>query len=108
MSIIPISFYQHVSNPTNKYAYKDCLVEKTATDLYGNLKTKNYPFHGSGWIDGVETTGRRHIADNEYIMFQATPRYVLCWIAILILSGGQVGSAKKEPRKSWHKPHHGI
>ena len=44
----------------------------------------------------VETTGRRHRADIEFIKFQATPGYVLCWIANLILSGGHSGSVKKE------------
>ena len=31
---------------------------------------------------------------NEYIKFQATPGYVLCWISILILIVGPFGSVK--------------
>ena len=83
-------------------------MDNTATDSYGNLKTNNYLSHCSGWNDGVETTGRRHRADNESINFQATPGYVLCWINILVLSGGHFGSVKKEPQKMWRKPPHGL
>ena len=56
----------------------------------------------------VETNGRRHGANNESIKFQATPGYVLCWISILIISGGNFGSVKNESRKMWRKPPHGI
>ena len=39
----------------------------------------------------VETAGRRHRVDDESIKFQATTGYVLCWIDIFIISGGQFG-----------------
>ena len=65
-------------------------------DQDGNLKTNNYLYHCSGWTDGVETTSRHHREDNEYIKFQATPDYFLCWISIFILGGGHFGSIKKE------------
>ena len=107
--MIPIYLFQQVANITNKYAYKDCVVEKTATDLDGNLKTNNYLSHCAGWNDGVETPGHCHRAYNESIKFQATPGYFLgCWISILILSGGQFGSVKKESQKKLHKPPHGL
>ena len=96
MLMITIYLFQQVSNLTNKYAYKEWLVEKTATDRDRNLNTNNYLYHCSEWTDRVETTGRRHIADNEYIKFQSTQGYVLCWISIFILSGGHFGSIKKE------------
>ena len=65
-----------------------------ATDRDGNLKTNNYLSNCSGYIDGVEITGRRHRLDSYYIKFQPASGYVLYWIAILILSGGHFGSVK--------------
>ena len=56
----------------------------------------------------VENAVRRHRADNESINFQATPEYFLCWIAILVLSGGHFGSVKNKSRQMWRKPPHGI
>ena len=44
MSIIHLSFFQQVENLTNKYSYKDWVVEKTAKDWDGNFKTNNYLF----------------------------------------------------------------
>ena len=93
--MIPLYLFQHVANLTNKYAYKEWVVEKTATDWDGNLKTNNYLSCCSGWTDRVENTGRCHREDNESIKFQDIPGYVWCWIAILVLSGGHFGSEKK-------------
>ena len=56
----------------------------------------------------VETIGRRHRPDNDSIKFQATQGYILCWISIFILSGGQFGSVKNESHKNWLKPPHGL
>ena len=45
MEIILLSLFQQAAKITNKYVYNKWVVDKTATDLGGNLKTKNYLFH---------------------------------------------------------------
>ena len=75
MSIIPITFFRQVAKLANKYAYKDWVVEKTATDQDVNLETKNCLSQCSGYTDIVETNGHRHIADNQSISIEAYSSY---------------------------------
>ena len=43
--MIPLSFFRNLEKLTNKYAYKDWVVEKTSTDQDGNLKIKIFLSH---------------------------------------------------------------
>ena len=42
LAILPLTFFSKVSEHTDKYCYKDWVVEKTAIDSNGNPKKRPY------------------------------------------------------------------
>ena len=108
LAILPLTFFSKVSELTDKYCYKDWVVEKTATDSDGNLKKRPYLKTVPAMTDGQPTPGRHHRMDCNQDKWKITPGFVICWVAIIIIQGAHFGSDKKSMRKMWQRPPYGI
>ena len=103
LHILPMSFFLKVAEMTNKYAYTDRVVEKIVTDRDG--KAKKRPMLVEVTDDSLESRCR---AEKEKYKFRATPGFVMCWIAILILQGALFGTHKPPSRTMWENRPYGI
>ena len=93
---------------TDKYAHRDWVVEKQGVDRDGNPKKRMYYEDCPATTNGVPTPRRRHRADKETRKYTITTGFIICWIGILIISGGHFGSSKKYSRKLRRKAPFGI
>ena len=108
LAIVPLTFFVRVAELSEKYCYKDWVVEKERDDRDGNRMKTKYFQACPAKTNGKPTPGRRHRADNETKKYTITPGFVLCWFGILILNGAHFGDRKRDSRKLWRKPPHGI
>ena len=102
------SFFNHVAAQTNKYAYEDEVIERTADDRDGGSKKRKILVDAPKNADGTSHPSSRHRADNEKYKFKATAGYVICWVAILILQGALFGTFKPPSRTMWQQRPYGI
>jgi hypothetical protein len=93
--ILPLSFFQQVTKMTDKYYYRDWVMEKEQLDRDGNVKKKKILKACT-----AETPGARHRArkDTSY-SFTITVGYVIAWIGLLVLQGAHFGSDKQTAKK---------
>ncbi|KAL9183005.1 hypothetical protein ACHAXT_004792, partial [Thalassiosira profunda] len=96
LAMIPLSFWTKVATMTDKYCYKDWVVEKRGNDRDGNPKKTTYFSHVPAKTGGSNTPGRRHRADDKKKYSRLRP------------GGGHFGSDKRTARKMWRKPPHGL
>ncbi len=108
LAILPLTFFSKVAELTNKYCFKDWVVEKKALDSDGNPKKRPYLETVPTLTDGEPTPGRPHRADREQDKWRITPGFIICWVAILILQGAHFGSDKKLLRNMWRRSPYGI
>jgi hypothetical protein len=102
--ILPISFFQYVSKMTDKYCYKDWVVEKEQVDSDGNVKKKKMLKPCT-----ADTPGARHRVDCESrYSYKITPGFILAWFGLLILQGAHFGSDKRSAKKMWRSPPEGF
>ena len=76
--MVPWTFFVAVAKWSNKYSYKDWVVEKEGNYRDRSEKKKRY-------LESCmeDTPGSQHRADNEKIKYEITPGFVLCFIARL-------------------------
>jgi hypothetical protein len=103
LAVIPKSVFVEVARLTDKYCYKDFVVERTAKDSRGNVKKKKVLTHCD-----ASTPEARHRTKNEEKKYGMTPGFVLAWLLILIINGAHFGSDKKSSRKRWRSSPHGL
>ena len=108
MAIIPLAFFVKVENMTHIYCYKYWVVKKFGQGRDGDWNRKKYFSGIPPKKNDVNYPERRHRADNEKNRFNITPRYVICWIGILILQGAHFGSHKKVGSKLWRQGPYGV
>ena len=82
LAVIPKSVFVEVARLTDKYCYKDFVVERTAKDSRGNVKKKKVLTHCD-----ASTPEARHCTKNEEKKYGMTPGFVLAWLSILIING---------------------
>jgi hypothetical protein len=89
---------------TDKYCYKDWVVEKKQVDADGNVKKKKMLKACT-----ANTPGARHRVDkNSNYSYSITPRFVLVWVGLLILQGAHFGSDKRSTKKMWRSAPEGL
>jgi hypothetical protein len=108
LAILPLTFFSKVAELTNKYCFKDWVVEKKALDSDGNPKKRPYLETVPALTNGEPTPGCHHHADREQDKWHITPGFIICWVAILILQCAHFGSDKKLLRNIWQRSPYGI
>jgi len=91
-----LTFFSKIAELTHKYCYKDWVVKKTAIDSDGNPKKRPYLETVPAMTAGQPTPGRRHRTDRNRDKWRITPRFIICWLAIIIIQGAHFGSNKKK------------
>jgi hypothetical protein len=105
--MVPLAFFHHVSVSSDKYCYKDWVIEKIGKDRDGNRKKRRY--FEDVWNDQDPEVGdRRHRGDKEKKKFAITPGFVICWVAHLIMQGALFGANKPATSRLYRKSPHGI
>ena len=83
-----ITLFKEIVKMTDKYAYKDWVLEKKGTDRDGIPKKKSYfvqcPEPRSGQR---RPAGARHRAGTESIKFPITLGYMIVWFGVVIMNG---------------------
>ena len=108
MFIVPLSFFVQVAKWTEKYCYKDWVVESFGKKRDGETKKVRHFVDIPATLDHSTYPGRRHRADNEKKKFVISPGYIICWFAILILQGAHFGSHKPPATYLWREQPYGI
>eukprot|EP00984_Skeletonema_dohrnii_P004810 scaffold1689_cov99-Skeletonema_dohrnii-CCMP3373.AAC.1 len=103
LAIIPLTFWTQVAEWSDKYYYKDFVVETTAHDRDGNEKKQKYLKNCS-----KDTPGARHRGDKEKVKYKWSASFAICWVAVLIIQGAHFGSQKRSSRKMWRAAPHGL
>ena len=90
LGILPITFFEHVSSMTNKYCYEDWVVPCKQLDSNGYVKRKKMMVSCN-----QDTPGAQHRANKtNRSTYDITTRFVLVWVALLVLQGGHFRSTK--------------
>ena len=89
-----LTVFSKIAELTHKYCYKDWVVKKTAIDSNGNPKKRPYLETVPAMTAGQPTPGRHHRTDKNRDKWRITPRFIICWLAIIIIQGAHFGSDK--------------
>jgi hypothetical protein len=103
LAIIPKSVFVEVARLTDKYCYKNFVVERTFKDSRGNVKKKPVLTHCD-----AATPGARYWTKNKEKNYIISPGFILAWLSILIFNGAYFGSDKKSSQKLWRSSPHGL
>jgi len=108
MFMVPLTFFTRVAQFTDKFCYKDWVIEKFGKDRDGDKKKRRHFVHVPAKQGRHTTPGRRHRADKEKKKYNITAGFVICWVAALILQGAHFGADKRSAGKLWRAQPYGI
>ena len=106
--IVPLSFFEKVAVFTDKYCYRDWVVEQFGKDRDGETKKVRHFVDVPAKVGRNPYPKRRHRADKERKKYDITPGFVICWIALLILQGAHFGTYKPSAANLWRGAPYGI
>ena len=92
---VDIVMLRSVSDESNRYAYKDFVLEKQVKDADGKVKKKKILVP----CDDSSPDKRKRVDKNKKDAWEFTPAYILSWLGICVYFGG-LGS-KQSPDVMW-------
>ncbi len=110
--IFPLSLFEYIANMSEKYAYKEWVVEKTRTDPDGVPTKKPFfqpVFHEADDADESKhpIATAFHRADKEPSQYPITQNSVIAWIGILLISSAHFTDNRNQ-RNIWMNAPYGV
>ena len=107
--IVPLISFRKVATWTDKYAYKDWVIEKHGNDRDGNKKKVGHFEEAPQLVTKLRRKQKhRHRDNKEKQKFVISTGFVLCWFASLILQGALFGKSKPRANDLYAKEGYGI